>query len=60
MHYDNGVYCQCANSSSVGSDMDDFGCWSVCVDCNMPVEDTYQYFNHYDGEDHMLSEGDLR
>ena len=45
-------FCSCEKSSSVYSESDDFGCWDVCNDCKKPIEDSYEYFNHYDGEDH--------
>ena len=49
-------YCKCEKSSSVYSESDDFGCWSVCSDCKKVVEDSYTYFNHYDGEDHIVDD----
>lgn len=45
-------YCKCENPSSVYTDDDDWGHWDVCSDCGKPIEDSYQYYNHYDGEDH--------
>ena len=45
-------YCQCEHSSSVYTDDDEWGHWDVCSDCKKPIEDSYQQYNHYDGEDH--------
>jgi hypothetical protein len=45
-------YCTCNKRSSIYGDSDDWGCWDVCVNCNKPIEGSYTYFNHYDGEDH--------
>lgn len=45
-------FCECEHSSSLYNEHDDWGNWDVCSDCKKPIEDTYQYFNHSDGEDH--------
>lgn len=45
-------YCDCENCSSVYTDDDEWGHWDVCCTCNKPIEGTYVYYNHYDGEDH--------
>lgn len=47
-------YCKCENLSGDYSRHDDFGHWSVCKDCDKVIEDSYEYFNHYDGEDHCI------
>ena len=47
-------YCQCDTIECVSTDIDDFGQWDVCSKCGKPIEDTYEYFNHYDGEDHCF------
>ena len=48
----NNQYCKCKNSSSVFSENNDFGYWLKCCDCDKVIEDSFEYFNHYDGEDH--------
>lgn len=45
-------YCECKHSSSITSQIEEFGYWDVCCDCGKPLEDGFHYFNHYDGEDH--------
>lgn len=45
-------FCKCENSSGVSSQPEDFGYWLVCTKCNKKIEDSYEYYNHYDGEDH--------
>ncbi|WP_187115127.1 hypothetical protein [Clostridium tyrobutyricum] len=49
---DNQEFCKCKNRPSVYSEEDDWGYWLVCAQCRKPIEDSYTYFNHYDGEDH--------
>lgn len=48
-------FCSCGNRSSVYNESDGFGSWDVCSNCKKPIEDSYEYFNHYDGEDHTFS-----
>ena len=36
-------FCKCIHSSSVFTEMDDWGYWDVCSDCHKPIEDTYRY-----------------
>ncbi|WP_175400841.1 MULTISPECIES: hypothetical protein [Clostridium] len=50
--YKDEEFCNCNCNSSVYSENDDFGYWLVCTKCGKPIEDSYKYFNHYDGEDH--------
>ncbi|MFW2500424.1 hypothetical protein [Clostridium diolis] len=45
-------YCTCNGRTSIYTENDDWGFWDVCCNCNKPVECSYTYFNHYDGEDH--------
>jgi hypothetical protein len=45
-------YCKCLNSSSVTSELGDWGYWLICCDCGKRLEDSFHYYNHYDGEDH--------
>lgn len=47
-------YCECKVLNSVSTEIGEWGQWDVCNDCNRPVEDTFEYFNHYDGEDHVF------
>jgi len=46
-------FCRCKDIKSIYTDIDDWGQWYVCNKCNKPIEGTYKYFNHYDGEDHV-------
>lgn len=50
----NGPFCQCEHSSSYHTDTNDWGQWDVCNDCNKPIEDSFEYYNHHDGEDHVF------
>ena len=36
-------FCKCTHSSSVFTEMDEWGYWDVCNDCHKPIEDTYGY-----------------
>lgn len=45
-------YCSCTNPSVIYTQMDDLMWWEECGGCAKPIEDSYHYFNHYDGEDH--------
>ena len=47
-------YCKCENPKLVYTDFDDFAQWDVCGECNKEIDETYQYLNHYDGEDHVF------
>lgn len=47
-------FCQCNGSHGVHSEIDNYGYWLVCDACNKSIEDSYEYFNHFDGEDHTL------
>lgn len=49
-------FCKCARSKGVTSDVDDFGYWLICVACGKKIEDSYEYHNHYDGEDHYYDD----
>lgn len=44
-------YCTCEQVTGSSTQMDDFGYWEVCNICGKPIEESYVYFNHYDGED---------
>lgn len=48
-------FCQCEHPSSVTSGIGDFCFWLVCCDCYKPIEDSFEYYNHYDGEDHAIN-----
>ena len=45
-------FCTCPDCKSVSSQSNDFGYWYVCNNCNKPIDETFVYFNHFDGEDH--------
>ena len=45
-------YCKCEHSSSIASQVGEFGYWDICCDCGKLLEDGFHYYNHYDGEDH--------
>lgn len=52
-------FCQCADKDSkgvCGPFSNDFGYWLKCGSCGKVIEDSFEYFNHYDGEDHLESE----
>lgn len=51
MSIDKIGYCKCASSSSLTSEIEEWGYWDVCCDC-APLGDGFHYYNHYDGEDH--------
>ena len=46
-------YCKCKDSSGVYSDteIDCFGYWLRCSDCNKLVEDSFRYYNESDIDD---------
>jgi len=44
-------YCKCEKSSSVYTDMDTFGHWDMCSDCNKVIEDSYKYFDEPEDRD---------
>lgn len=46
-------YCRCEKIKSVHTHIDEWGQWDVCDVCNKTIEFSYQYFDHYDGEDHV-------
>ncbi len=45
-------FCKCKNSSGVYTNTGSWGHWDICLDCNKVIEDSFSYYNHYDGEDH--------
>ena len=49
-------FCDCEKSSSLTSEIGEFGYWLVCCDCNKPIEDSFEYYNHYDGVDHTTDD----
>lgn len=49
-----GPFCECKNSSSISTKTGEWGQWDICNDCGKELEDSYQDYNHYDGEDHVL------
>jgi len=42
-------FCKCENRSGVYSETGTLGCWLVCRGCNKVIEDSYAYFNLYEG-----------
>lgn len=49
----NTEFCRCKEVTTVYAETNDFGQWLVCDVCKKPIEDSFEYFNHYDGEDHI-------
>ena len=47
-------FCRCNKCSSVSTVHTDFGFWLICCDCGKRLEDSFEYDNHYDGEDHVV------
>jgi hypothetical protein len=45
-------FSKCEKSSSVYSETGEWGYYLKCSDCNKPIKDSFEYYNHYDGEDH--------
>lgn len=47
-------YCTCNAIYPETSDTEssDFGYWDICTNCGKKKEDSFHYYNHYDGEDH--------
>ncbi|MBP5595651.1 MAG: hypothetical protein J6Y02_09740 [Pseudobutyrivibrio sp.] len=46
-------YCKCKSHDMVTTDCEnEFGYWEVCTVCGKRIEDSFTYYNHYDGEDH--------
>ena len=43
MENDNVEYCKCENSKGVYSEINDFGWWYHCCECNKVVEDSFHY-----------------
>ena len=52
--YEKADYCRCQKCSSVSTEDTGFGFWLVCCDCGKRIEDSFEYYNHYDGEDHIV------
>lgn len=49
-------FCKCESRSGEGSEIGEFGYWLICSDCGKRIEDGFEYYNHWDGEDHPESE----
>lgn len=45
-------YCKCKSTTSITSEIDEWGYWDICCKCGKPIEDGFHYYKHYDGEDH--------
>ena len=50
-------FCKCAHSSSVFTEMDEWGYWDTCSNCHKPIEDTYRY-NSEDYLEEIMSRDD--
>lgn len=49
-------YCQCDKPSALTSVHGEWGYWDVCCDCDKPIEGSFVEYNHYDGEDHYVTD----
>jgi hypothetical protein len=49
-------FCKCNKITGIYSVVEEFGYRDMCVTCNLPIEDGFHYYNHYDGEDHVDDE----
>ena len=38
-------FCKCQEIASIHVEQDEWGYWSVCNTCGLPIEDTYEYNN---------------
>jgi hypothetical protein len=47
----NEDYCKCECSSPY-TVIGEWGYCYFCSNCEKEIEDTFHYYNHYDGEDH--------
>ena len=52
--YERADFCRCKKCSSVATEDTGFGFWLTCCDCGKRIEDSFEYYNHYDGEDHVV------
>ena len=41
MPIDKVGYCKCPHSSSITSEIEEWGYWDVCCDCGKPLEDGF-------------------
>jgi len=44
-------FCTCKESSGVYSEVDEWGYWLRCSDCDKVIEDSYTYHNEPDPSD---------
>jgi len=49
-------FCKCKDIRGIYTEVEEFGYRDYCASCNLPLEDGFHYYNHYDGEDHIDSE----
>jgi len=49
-----GPFCKCDDIKSIHTEIGEWGQWDVCDNCNMQIEDSFECFDHYDGEDHLF------
>ena len=54
MQHENNEYCTCGCPNGVYTETGEFGQWDVCCKCGKVIEDSFEYYNHYDGEDHIV------
>ena len=47
-------FCHCKSSHAVTTEQTMFGFWAICCACGKRIEDSFEYYNHYDGEDHVV------
>ena len=45
-------FCKSENPSGSYTEDGEWGYWLRCSDCDKRIEDSFEYYNHYDGEDH--------
>ena len=46
-------FCKCEKLTGIYTELEEFGCRDYCITCNLPLEDGFHYYNHFDGEDHI-------
>ena len=49
-------FCKCEKITGTYVEIEEFGYRDICSTCNLPIEDGFHYYNHYDGEDHIDTE----
>ena len=46
-------YCRCERITGTYTVVEEFGYQDMCSVCELPIEEGFHYYNHYDGEDHI-------